>query len=114
MGEQDKPGYNVVFEGVGGKKSNSRGVRTWTTFDNRSHFSDWLDETKIRDRIVAEGVSEQLAVELCAQTTATAFLESAIREATINGVLDERLLSLKLDTINAAHPGKIDSHRLNN
>lgn len=114
MSEKDKKGYNVVFEGVGGKKSNVRGVRTWTTFDNKSHLSDWLDETKIRDRIVAEGVPKQLAIELCAQTPATAFLEFAIREATIDGVLDEKILTMKLATIRAVHTGKIDNHRLSN
>jgi len=114
MNEQNKPGYNVVFEGVGGKKSNVKGVRTWTAFNDKDDLNQWLNETQIRDRVVAEGVTEEIAQVLCSQTPATALVESAIRAATVADKTDPQILELKLETIKSAYPAKIFRHRISN
>jgi hypothetical protein len=66
-------GYNVVFEGTGGPNSNYEGIRTWTTYASQEEFEEWRAAGRVgRDRIIAQGVSDQEANQLTAKTTGTA------------------------------------------
>ncbi len=80
--------YNVVFEGVGGDKSNVKGVRTWTSFKSKEDFQEWLKETGHRDTVIAEGVAQDRAIELTRETSDVARLRYVWHEATKEGHLN--------------------------
>ncbi len=72
-------GYNVVFEGTGGPKSNFPGIRTWTPFNSKADFD--AVRHNFNDIIVAEGVSRKTCLKLTAQTSGEARARYAINEA---------------------------------
>lgn len=72
--------YNVVFEGVGGENSNYKGVRTITPFRDKEAFDKWKAETKNRDKVIAEGVSDEVARDFAAMTTVEARFRAASAE----------------------------------
>ncbi len=72
-------GYNVVFEGIGGPRSNFPGIRTWTTYESKADFDAFRHNSD--DIIVAEGVSRKTCLKLTAQTSAEARARYAINEA---------------------------------
>jgi len=91
--------YNVVFEGVGGERSNIQGVRTWTSFRDKAHLEEWMKETEHRDTILAEGVTPDEAMEMTRQTSAEALARYIVHESTVNGVLDEEIADMHLKNI---------------
>ncbi len=61
-------GYNVVFEGTGNKTSNHIGIRTWTSFEDKKAFIRWMRKSKNGDKILAEGVTQDEALNYIKQT----------------------------------------------
>lgn len=60
--------YNVVTKTCGGI---SDGVITWTSFESEEAFNKWYDKVMNRlYKIVAKGVSQERALELCSTTEA--------------------------------------------
>lgn len=86
--------YNVVFEGVGGDNSNYKGVRTITSFESKEAFDEWKKNSTNRDRVIAEGISDEEASEIAGQMTLEARQHA----------LDEQI---------AADPAHAEMHRVN-
>ncbi len=89
--------YNVVFvytEDAGGYEGNM----TWTTFDSKEAFDEWYtDEIKRENRVVEEGVTEERALELVAQTPVACRIAAAVQAATgDNGEINEFALEMEL------------------
>lgn len=82
------PRYNVVFEGtyegVGKPSSNLKGIRTWTSYESLDEFNEHREDSK--DTIIAEGVTEQEALKLVAQTTGEARARFVIWQSRQPGV----------------------------
>lgn len=96
----EKVRYNVVFMGIGGEKSAHHGIRTWTSFESKSKFQKWLEESKNRDVILAEGVTDDVAVEMCQQTTDLAYFMSFASEATReDGTIDMGKFQMRVATL---------------
>ena len=72
--------YNVVFKNIG--ENTSKGVVTWSTFQDKEKFDEWYDaEMRAWYQIVEEGVTQERAVELCSSPEATlAVITSKMRE----------------------------------
>ncbi len=60
--------YNVVLEyraATGGFE----GVRTWTSFLSKKEFEQWLDDSVLeKQKVLAEGVTREKAIEICDKT----------------------------------------------
>ena len=55
--------YNVVFECTSGEYA---GIRTWSTYQSEANFEQKMREVAhANERIVAQGVSADEAIELC-------------------------------------------------
>lgn len=91
--------YNVVFEGVGGEKSNILGIRTWTSFRDKAHLEEWLKESGNRDAIIAEDVTPDEAMEYTRQTSAEALARYVVHEATRDGVMNFEIAELHMNNI---------------
>ncbi len=78
---EEKPGYNVVFEYTE-RVDSHQGVRTWTTYKNREEFQKfYTSERAERERVIAEGVSNKRAIELCSTPEVTqASMASMLRK----------------------------------
>lgn len=72
--------YNVVFEytkATGGFE----GVRTWTTFSSQEEFNQWLDDSVLeKQKVLAKGVTQEKAIEICDQTPMTCRYAAAAQE----------------------------------
>jgi len=74
--------YNVVFS-YNAKAGSYEGVRTWTSFESKEAFEKWKKEMMPEDHdVIAEGVAEQEAVRICANTPVMSYARAAIGEAT--------------------------------
>ena len=62
--------YNVVMRTIA--PDNYRGVITWTSFPTEEEFNRWYD-SKMQSwyEIVAKGVSEERALEICSSPEST-------------------------------------------
>lgn len=71
--------YNVVHKTLVG---NSKGCFTWTSFKSKEDYNKWnTDKMRSWYETVAEGVTEEHAIELCTTPEATeATLVSGLRE----------------------------------
>ena len=70
--------YNVVFRTI--VKCETTGAITWTTFRSKEDFDKWNnDKMKSWYEVVAEGVSEATAIELCSSPEATRAVEESLR-----------------------------------
>jgi hypothetical protein len=83
--------YNVVFEGTGGPNSNYLGIRTWTSFGSKKEFDEFMMRTGNKDTIVAEGVTEESAKDLTAETSPGARIDAAFAETESDGGGRQRL-----------------------
>ena len=101
----ESPRYLVVFEGVGGHKSNAPGVRTMTEIDSREAFGEWYDKQRREaapnpvDAIVAEGITNEKARDLIRQTPLEAQLQLCISQSTYDEKIDLGLLKHHLTNI---------------
>lgn len=79
--------YNVVFRTI--VACNSRGAITWTSFKSKEEFNKWDDE-KMRSwyQVVAEGVSDEQAIEFCSTPEAIAAIV-AYELRKLGGLLDQ-------------------------
>lgn len=74
--------YHVVFEYTEAT-GNYAGVRTWTSFPNKTKFDEWHDDDlKSRQSILEEGVTEEHALLLVRGTPLECDLAAAVQEAT--------------------------------
>ena len=57
-------GYNVVFRVVA--ECETKGAITWSSYKSKEEFDKIYDEdAKKQEEVVAEGISEATAIELC-------------------------------------------------
>jgi hypothetical protein len=89
-------GYNVVFRGRGDGTSNYRGIMTWTSFESKAEFDAFQKTTKHTDEIVAEGVTNEQAVQICSNTSLPDRISAAVKEATRNDEINLDLLKYHL------------------
>ena len=88
--------YNVVFEGSGKSDSNHLGIRTQTSFPSEAKFQLWKRNHLGSSIIIAEGISDEKALELVKQTTMAAYVASAMKEANGNaGILAMKLANVE-------------------
>lgn len=93
--------YNVVF--VNTREAGAyQGVRTWTSFEDKSDFEKWYtpDIKKINE-VFAEGVTIDEAVRLCRQTPVPCLLTAALSEATDpeTGRVNEGILEMEIKNL---------------
>jgi len=74
-----KLNYPVVFEYT---KGSYKGVRFWRSFTNKEDLEEWLKDAPKNEKIIAQGVTEEMAINLCANTSVAARAASCIAEAT--------------------------------
>ena len=92
--------YNVVFEyteASGGRA----GIRTWTSFSSKEAFQ----KSPRRDtkKVIAEGVSDDEAKRLCAETPITSRINAAFAEATRpDGSISPIMLEIELANAEAS------------
>jgi hypothetical protein len=105
--------YNVVFEytaATGGYE----GVRTWTGWPNKAKFQkDWAkapSERKAREIVVAEGVTQERAVELVDQVSIDAYIRAAVQEATNRktGRFDKFLWKMEIEKVAVARREEVE------
>ncbi|MBI5140464.1 MAG: hypothetical protein HZA94_03410 [Candidatus Vogelbacteria bacterium] len=69
--------YNVVFRTIA--KCETTGAVTWSSYKSKEEFEALYDEgAKKQEEVVAEGVSEEQAVELCSSPEATLAREMSL------------------------------------
>lgn len=90
MNGAGKKEYNVVFEyteGAGGYV----GGRFWTSYSSKKKFdNDSPPEKRVNVRVVAEGISQERAIELVQQTPPECYENAAFEEAReILGAIEE-------------------------
>jgi len=101
----NKSGYNVVFEGTGKERSNFLGVRTYSTWESREEYEkDKADPSFSRDRVVAEGVTPERAVEIIEQQDIAYSVLASIESSTRGGVVQEGILAEKLSALARLRP----------
>jgi hypothetical protein len=90
----------VVLQGTGEENSNVKGVRTRTSFASEAEFEGWMAESDNGDIVVARGVSDEVAGNLCRETPLSSLLDCAIHESTYqDGSVDPELLQIKLNNL---------------
>jgi len=100
MGDEKKK-YIVVFaytKEAGGYE----GVVVWTRFSSKEDFEKWYTEyLKKRQRVIAEGVTAERAMELVKQTPRSCRIAAALQEATdrTSGEVNEGIFQMKLRTM---------------
>jgi hypothetical protein len=97
--------YNVVFEGTGEDGSNYPGIRTISSFPTGADF-DKIRET-LRDKVIAEGVSDSRAHYLASQTSIEARVNAVLLQAKEQPQHRERLIA---NAIMAAQHDGIGGH----
>jgi len=92
--------YNVVFEGTGEENSNTKGVRTWTSFKDKNELEDFLLRGLNGDIVVAEDVTEEEAISLTSETRVEDSVIAAIEGSVMpNGRVNREVLDMKLNTL---------------
>lgn len=96
--------YNVVFEYTEAAGSYA-GVRTITAFKNKDDFDRWLNDPENsvleREKVVAQGVTEDEATKLVDATSVESYAAACIAAATDSaGVI--HLTALKCELTNVA------------
>lgn len=102
-------GYNVVFEYTK-ETGGYEGVITWSSFKNQEDFKKmYSSDVEKRQRVIAEGVTPERAIELCNKTPTKSDIASCFEEATLpNGEINKDILEMKLRTILFARSIKKD------
>ena len=74
--------YNVVFQYTR-ETGGYEGVITWTSFKDENHFKEWYTpDIEKRQRVIAQGVTQDRAIELVDQTPVACDLAACLQEAT--------------------------------
>jgi hypothetical protein len=80
-----KKRYNVVFRNTKANGS-SEGLITYRSFESKEAFNkQYTAKIKKLEAIVEEGVSDERAIKLCAQTPFACKIASAVKEAIGSG-----------------------------
>lgn len=72
-------GYNVVLEGTGAEGSNFEGIRTWTDYQSKAAFD--RVRARVKDKLIAEGVSDDQAIKLVSMTPGETRARLAIKQS---------------------------------
>ena len=99
MSKTENKGYNVVFEGKGSRMGNYKGIRTWSTYESREDFVEKWENMDNPDTILAEGVTDEKAIEICSQTTLFDAANAAVRESLENDKINLKKLDYELAKI---------------
>ncbi|KKU09695.1 MAG: hypothetical protein UX13_C0033G0005 [Candidatus Woesebacteria bacterium GW2011_GWB1_45_5] len=92
--------YNVVFEGTGEENSNTKGVRTWTSFKSREEFENFLLRGKNGDKVIAEGATREEAISMARETGVEDLVIAAVEGSiTPEGRINREVLDMKLSTL---------------
>lgn len=95
----DAKPYSVVFR-YNEKAGGYDGVITWTNFADKAEFDKWWSELDIRNQdIVAQGVAPSDAILLVKTTSPSAYLLSALQEATHEEKVSVPHLKAQLATV---------------
>jgi hypothetical protein len=83
------------------KSSPYNGVVTWTSFESKTHFDQYLAESTVDQEVVAQGVTEAEAINFCSQTPRESYARVAFNESLDpeTGALDEDLYRIRLGEI---------------
>ncbi|MCX6779001.1 MAG: hypothetical protein NTU97_02105 [Candidatus Magasanikbacteria bacterium] len=109
--------YAVVYEyteAAGGYN----GVRTWTAFRDMNDFEKWLKQpdNHVLDnqKVIAQGVTEQQAIDIISGTPVEAYAAASIDAATSGGLLSWVALEVELTNVAVARrlTGQDDSGKL--
>ncbi len=98
--------YNVVFEYTA-EAGGYAGVRTWTSLKSKEDFVKWYTpELAKRERVLAEGVTEREAIDICNGTSFESDLAACLQDATNprTGALNPAIFTMKLTSILMARP----------
>lgn len=93
-------GYIVVFEGTGEPNSNTKGVRTWTSYEDENNFVQSLLNSENGDLVIASGVDPEEAIRLVEEARTEDRIAGAIEGSlNANGRLDRKILEMRLNTL---------------
>ena len=93
--------YNVVFRLTASAGAHA-GIITWTSFSSKEDFDAKMKETPLpHHEVLAEGVSEEEAIELTRTTPLKYRIAAAIAESTDpnTGEQNEEILRFKMQNI---------------
>lgn len=80
IGKEVTKTYYVVFEGVGGDRSNYAGIRTMTGYKSKEDFERHQRQFPNRDLVIGQDLTLEEATKLCSQTTMKASIQSMMTE----------------------------------
>jgi hypothetical protein len=94
-----KSNYNVVFRGTGEKRGNYKGVITWKSFNGINDFEEFCKRGESSEEIIATGVTQEEAINLCGQSSFLDVFRAARKAATLNGRLNEGKLETEMGNL---------------
>jgi|SRR3989338_2569931 len=86
------------------------GIRTWTPYPSKAEFDTWYGEHGHKEYdIVAQGVDEDTAVELCQRTPLLSHVRATIEESTDpdTGRVNLELAEMRMFSIMVARRGRV-------
>lgn len=85
------------------------GVRTWSAYDSKAEFDEWYrKEGTAEYDIVAAGVTERRAIQLCQQTPLRNYVRAAVAEATgPDGLVNTEIAQMKMFEVMLVRGGRL-------
>lgn len=93
--------YSVVFEYTA-QVTGYEGVRTWTCFENKEQFQKYYTEEMLqREKVVAQGISEEECIQLTRQTPLSCYAAAAVQAAIDpeSGKINMDILEMELNNV---------------